>query len=123
MNRRIAIPVVDEVLSAHFGQCEAFAYIDVEDDKIVSIVYLDPPEHLPGTYPRWVSANGATTVIAGGMGQQAINLFNGFGIDVFVGAPILEPKTLVSMFLNGQLTLDANYCNHDDHDHHHHHHH
>ena len=35
-----------------------------------------PPEHRPGVYPRWVAALGVTDVIAGGIGQRAIDLFN-----------------------------------------------
>jgi predicted Fe-Mo cluster-binding NifX family protein len=68
-----------------------------------------------------VSWNGATDVIAGGMGNQAVNLFNGFGINVFVGAPVRPAEELVRDFLDGKLSLNANYCDHPDghHDHHH----
>lgn len=121
MKKRFAIPMAANVLSAHFGHCQAFAFVDVEDNMITNITMMDPPEHQPGTYPRWVAANGATDVIAGGMGPQAVNLFNDNGINVFVGAPVQTAKTLVELFLANKLELNANYCDHhgDDHGHEH----
>lgn len=123
MNKKIAIPLLGNALSSHFGQCEKFAFINVENGVITTMTVMDPPEHLPGSYPKWVAANGATDVIAGGMGQQAINLFNGQGINVFVGAPTQKPQDLVRAFIDGTIILNENNCNHEEgHDHHHHHH-
>lgn len=112
MKKIIAIPLEGAVLSEHFGHCQAFAYVDIDNNRITDIIIKDPPEHQPGTYPRWVAANGATDVIAGGMGPMAVNLFNEAGINVFVGAPVDSPANLVSNFLAGKLTLSANYCDH-----------
>ena len=125
MKKRFAIPVEGKVLSAHFGHCQGFAFVDVENNVITKMTVLDPPEHQPGTYPKWVAQNQATDVIAGGMGPMAVNLFNEAGINVFVGAPVLSPEVLVNKFLSGDLQLNANYCDHDsdDHQHGHHHHH
>jgi predicted Fe-Mo cluster-binding NifX family protein len=125
MKKIIAIPINGEVLSAHFGHCQAFAFVDVDNHQITNITMKNPPEHQPGTYPRWVAANGATDVIAGGLGPMAVNLFNEAGVNVFVGAPVDSPTNLVNNFLAGKLTLNANYCNHhgegDHHEHTHRH--
>jgi len=51
-------------------------------------------------------------IIAGGMGQRAINLFNERKINVFVGAPIKPAKDLASDLLNDTLSAGANYCDH-----------
>ena len=75
---------------------------------------MDPPEHTPGSFPKWVAANGATDVIAGGMGGKAINLFNQLGVNAFVGAPVDTPTNLVNKFIADELTLSANYCSHDE---------
>lgn len=116
MKERIAIPMDGSVLSAHFGHCQAFAIVDVVDQKISEISLMRPPEHQPGSFPKWVAAQGATDVIAGGMGPMAISLFNDAGINVFVGAPVDTPANLVERFLDGSLHLNANYCDHDHHD-------
>jgi predicted Fe-Mo cluster-binding NifX family protein len=118
MNKKIAIPLENGVLCPHFGHCQQFAIVDVVDNIITNVKEVTPPEHVPGLYPKWIAQFGVTDVIAGGMGQQAIMLFNQQKINAFVGAPVKEPKELVSDFLSGKLELSANYCNHDGHEHH-----
>lgn len=113
MDKIIAIPMENGNLCAHFGHCQYFAIVKVENNQVVDIQELTPPEHVPGLYPRWVAGFGATDVIAGGMGQKAIDLFNQQNINAFVGAPIKGAKELVEDFINGRLSLTANYCNHD----------
>lgn len=100
-------------LSAHFGHCQQFAFVKVENGEIVEITEHSPPEHIPGLYPKWVAQIGATDVISGGMGQMAIQLFNQQNINVFVGAPEISAKQLVEDFIADKLSLSANYCNHD----------
>jgi len=101
------------VLCAHFGHCQYFAIVEVDNGKIVSIKVETPPEHVPGLYPRWVAQFGVTDVIGGGMGQKAIDLFNQQNINAFVGAPQKSAQELVTDFLEEKLNLSANYCNHD----------
>ena len=115
MKKIIAIPLENGVLCAHFGHCEQFAIVNVENNVITEIKEVIPPEHIPGLYPRWVAEFGVTDVIAGGMGQQAILLFNQQNINAFVGAPVKPAKELVNDFLTNKLNLSANYCNHDEH--------
>jgi len=118
MNKIIAIPMENGVLCAHFGHCQTFAIVKVENSVITEINELVPPEHVPGLYPKWVAQFGVTDVIAGGMGQQAIMLFNQQNINAFVGAPMKNARELVNDFVADKLSLSANYCNHDDHSEH-----
>jgi predicted Fe-Mo cluster-binding NifX family protein len=115
MNKTIAIPLENGVLCAHFGHCQQFAIVKVENSKIIDIKAHTPPEHIPRLYPRWVAQFGATDVIAGGMGQKAIELFNQQNINVFIGAPMVDAQTLVNDFIENKLVLSANYCSHDGH--------
>ncbi len=112
MNNTFAIPLENGVLCAHFGHCQQFAIVKVEDNVITDIQELTPPEHVPGLYPRWVASFGVTDVIGGGMGQKAIDLFNQQNINAFVGAPVKTARELVTDFIDNKLTLTANYCNH-----------
>ncbi|HNZ71609.1 MAG TPA: NifB/NifX family molybdenum-iron cluster-binding protein [Prolixibacteraceae bacterium] len=114
MKQIIAIPMENGVLCAHFGHCQYFAIVEVDNGKIVSIKEETPPEHVPGLYPRWVAQFCVTDVIGGGMGQKAIDLFNQQNINAFVGAPKKSAQELVTDFLEDKLTLSANYCNHDE---------
>lgn len=113
MKNIFAIPLENGVLCAHFGHCQQFAIVEVQDGVITDVKEVTPPEHVPGLYPRWVAWFGVTDVIGGGMGQKAIDLFNQHNINAFVGAPIKTARELVNDFMDNKLTLTANYCNHD----------
>ena len=113
MIKKIAIPIdVDGMLDAHFGHCKYFALIDLENDAIVKEDKVIPPPHEPGLLPRWLGEKGVTDIIAGGMGQKAIQLFNQGGINAFVGAPKITARELVEAHISGALTFTANYCDH-----------
>jgi len=112
MKKKIAIPLEDGILCSHFGHCQQFAIIDADGNNITAETLLTPPPHEPGVLPGWLAEKGVTDVIAGGMGQRAINLFNEQKINVFVGAPIKPPKDLAGDLLNDSLSAGANYCDH-----------
>ena len=111
---RIAIPLAAGKLCMHFGHCEQFALIDV-DEKVKSVAgtqCVTPPPHEPGLLPRWLHEQGATVIIAGGMGQRAQGLFAENGIKVVVGAPAAAPEALVRAYLEGSLKTGTNVCDH-----------
>jgi predicted Fe-Mo cluster-binding NifX family protein len=111
---RIAIPVVQGRLSPHFGHCEEFALFDVDPEKkeIVANQSLPSPEHQPGLLPQWLHEQGATIIIAGGMGGRAQDLFAQNGIHVVVGAPSEEPGSIVKAYLDNTLQAGDNVCDH-----------
>ncbi len=122
--RRIALPVANGLLSAHFGHPEHFYIYEIKDDKIDKEEMHTPPVHTPGAFPKWLAEMQVTDIIAGGMGQRAVDLFNANGINVFLGAEVKNPKDLVNELLSGTLVSNENLCNHDgEHDHHDHGHH
>ena len=92
---KFAIPMAEGKLTAHFGHCKEFAILEVENDQIVNKETVVPPPHEPGVLPRWLHEMGADVIIAGGMGQRAVSLFQENGIQVVIGAPSLEPEKLV----------------------------
>lgn len=112
MKKNMAVPTSNGMLDPHFGHCKQFTLMEVEDDTILGESYLDAPPHQPGLLPRWLAERNVTDVIAGGMGQRAIRLFNQYGINVFVGAPTLSPQELVNGFIQNTITFAANYCDH-----------
>ena len=57
---KIAIPLYDGRLCAHFGHCRQFALVQIDEANKVRIVELaEPPEHAPGVLPAWLSERGA----------------------------------------------------------------
>lgn len=113
---KYAVPVSGGMLSPHFGHCENFAFFDVEETekKIINKESLPSPEHQPGLLPVWLAQQGATVVIAGGMGPRAIDLLNQHGIDVVLGAQESDPEQAVLSHLKGALSTGDNVCDHDE---------
>ncbi len=111
--KKIAVPVDENgMLDSHFGHCKYFALIDVENNKISGQEIVQPPPHEPGVLPKWLAQQGVTDVLAGGIGNRAIQNFNQQKINVFAGAPTLPSKELVTGFLANSLTFTANCCDH-----------
>lgn len=109
---KIAIPLAEGKLTAHFGHCQEFAVIDVTDNQITGKEIMVPPPHEPGVLPAWLHEKGADVIIAGGMGQRAIELFQQNDIKVVTGAPPMEPEALVTQYLAQTLESGKNLCDH-----------
>lgn len=109
---KFAIPLAEGRLTAHFGHCQEFALVDVEDNKIKNTKKMVPPPHEPGLLPRWLHEQGTNVIIAGGMGARALELFAQNGIKVLTGAPSLTPEELVLQYLDSTLKTGFNMCDH-----------
>ena len=111
---KIAIPLANGQLAMHFGHCEQFALIDVDETtrQHCGMVLLTPPAHEPGLLPRWLHEQGAEVVIAGGMGQRAQQLFSEKGIRVVYGVRSDTPETIVKAVLDGTVVSGENLCDH-----------
>lgn len=111
---KIAIPVENGHLCAHFGHCAEFVVYDIDTATKATrakAVHRAPP-HEPGVLPRWLHEQGANVIITGGMGQRAQQLFAQQGIQVVIGAPPDRPDDVVTAYLQGTLQAGANPCDH-----------
>ena len=79
---KIAVAVENGEVSAHFGHCDHFLVADIKDGKVNSTDAVANPGHTPGALPPFVAGLGASVIIAGGMGQKAIDLFKANGVIV-----------------------------------------
>jgi len=111
---RYAIPVSSGGLSAHFGHCEQFALIDVDEERreVLRKELIPSPGHQPGLLPEWLAEQGVSVVIAGGMGSRAQSLFQQNRIKVIINALENDPEKAVLSYLNGTLATGDNICDH-----------
>ena len=111
---KIAIPLAHGKLSMHFGHCEAFALIEVDENnkRIIKTDILDSPPHQPGLLPRWLAEKGAQVIITGGMGRRAQAIFAEQNIEVVVGAKPDSPEAIATAYLEGTLETGGNICDH-----------
>jgi len=110
----IAIPTSNGKLCMHFGHCQNFTLFNVDQSNksINNTVEIAAPPHQPGLLPRWLAEKKVKTVIAGGMGQRAQNLFSEHNIQVITGVSSDEPAELVKIYLEGDLKSGKNLCDH-----------
>lgn len=109
---KIAIPIAEGKLTAHFGHAAEFAIVHVENQEVKDKELLIPPPHEPGVLPKWLGDLGVDVIIAGGMGSRAQDLFGENGIKVLTGAPSLTPEELVQQYLANSLATGENVCDH-----------
>ncbi|MCP3900571.1 MAG: dinitrogenase iron-molybdenum cofactor biosynthesis protein [Desulfobacteraceae bacterium] len=90
-NGRIAIPSngqggLDGTRSGHFGHCDVFTLVDVEEGVIKDISILQNQEHAQGgcmVPVNLLSDNKVNALIVGGIGMRPLMGFKQVGIDVF----------------------------------------
>ena len=109
---KIAIPTEDNHLCSHFGHCEAFTFVEVnpETKEILNIETKVPEEGISCQSASWVSEQGASIVLAGGMGGRPMGIFEQNGVKVVSGCPELSIEELVNKYLNSTLTTGVNSC-------------
>lgn len=112
---KIAIPLTNNTLSQHFGQCEQFAIYEMSDDNrsIAGVSMQTPPPHEPGVFPAWLAGLGVNMIIAGGMGRRALDLFAENGIKVVAGATGTAPDLVIKAYQADALGSDEPTCNHE----------
>jgi predicted Fe-Mo cluster-binding NifX family protein len=112
---KIAVPVTNNTLCLHFGHCEKFVIVTVDDSTktITGKKEVIPPPHEPGLLPKWLHGeHGVTVIIAGGMGSHAQQLFQEYNIAVITGAPAEHPQTVIMQWLDEKLITGSNGCDH-----------
>ncbi|MFA7166395.1 MAG: iron-sulfur cluster carrier protein MrpORP [Desulfoplanes sp.] len=111
---KIAVPVANGLLCMHFGHCEKFAMVSIDEANktVLGTELLTPPSHEPGVFPKWVAEQGADLVITGGMGARAQSLFTDAGVKVLVGVEGGSPEEIAMGFMNGTLQTGQNICDH-----------
>ncbi len=102
----------------HFGHCENFRLFETDSTGILSETSIPNPGHKPGFLPNFLADQGVTTVIVGGIGGGAIEIFNERGVTVVTGAQG-SARAAVEAYLRGALQSTGEQCR--EHEHHHDH--
>jgi predicted Fe-Mo cluster-binding NifX family protein len=121
---KIAVPVTaDKLVNGHFGHSEMYAIYNVSESKEITdikvIEYSNGCGCKSGIIPELVS-NGVKIMLAGGIGDGAMQKFNYSGIEVVRGCAG-SADDVVRRYIDGTITDSGNSCGHhgDHHEHHH----
>ena len=112
-NGRIAIPSegkggLDGQRSGHFGHCDAFTLVDVENGEISNITIVPNQEHQEGgciVPVNTLSNLKVNALIVSGIGLRPLIGFNEAGIDVYHDAICPEIKQVVKSLIANNLPI------------------
>ncbi len=117
---RIAIPSVaqgglDGQRSGHFGHCDVFTLVDVEDGGIKEVTTVPNQSHVQGgcmVPVNLLAGHKVNALIVGGIGMRPLMGFRQVGIDVYYDAERPEIKPVVEDLISGKLPMidDTQVC-------------
>ncbi|MRT92060.1 NifB/NifX family molybdenum-iron cluster-binding protein [Ancylomarina sp. 16SWW S1-10-2] len=109
---KIVIPTKDNQVDSHFGHCEHFSIAEISaDNKISSIELMPSPEGCgcKSNIANQLADMGVTVMLAGNMGQGAVNKISQAGIQVFRGCSG-DVRELVEAFLAEKVKDSGMTC-------------
>lgn len=115
-NGRIAIPSngqggLDGTRAGHFGHCEVFTFVDVENGEIKNVSTLQNQEHVQGgcmVPVNLLAEHKVNVLIVGGIGMRPLMGFKQVGIDVYHDAERTDIRPVVEDLIAGKLQIIAN---------------
>jgi len=116
---KIAVPSRGNQVDSHFGHCEYFTVFTVDDNKqiaseetVASPVGCGCKSNIAGV----LADLGVKVMLAGNMGDGAVNVLKTNGISVIRGCSG-NVKKVAKDFLNGLITDSGEGCKEHDHGH------
>jgi predicted Fe-Mo cluster-binding NifX family protein len=112
---RIAVPSIDAggiegQRSGHFGHCDVFTLVDVEEGEIKQVTTIPNQSHVQGgcmVPVNLLADHKVNALIVGGIGMRPLMGFKQVGIDVYYDATRQEIKPVVEDLLAGKLPMIA----------------
>ena len=108
---RIAIPSIESgglegQRSGHFGHCDVFTLVDVENGNVKGVTTIANQEHVQGgcmVPVNLLSGHKVNALIVGGIGMRPLIGFRQAGIDVYHDAVRPEIRPVVEDLIAGRL--------------------
>jgi predicted Fe-Mo cluster-binding NifX family protein len=111
---------IDAKISGHFGHCDLFTLVEIDNGAVTKVDALPGVSHGHGgcMVPVELLANrGIGILIAGGMGMRPLRGFNQVGIDVYEKGGATNVGQAIQAFLGGSLTRfspESSCAGHDE---------
>lgn len=114
---KIAIPSKNNIVDQHFGHCEYFTIATIVDDAIQAIEQVPSPAGCgcKTNIIETLKEKGVSVMIAGNMGQGAVDKINSADIKVIRGCsgPI---EDVIKAYIKGEIVDADIICDHHSHD-------
>lgn len=118
--KMIAIPTRDGMVDSHFGHCDHYTVVSINDaNAITGRERLDSPQGCgcKSNIASVMQEMGISLMLAGNMGQGAFNKLSEHGIEVIRGCQG-KVDDVLNAYLSGNITDNAEVCDHHDCGHH-----
>ncbi len=110
---RIAVPSngeggLDSTRSGHFGHCDVFTLIDVENGKVTKVSTVKNGGHVQGgcmVPVNLLASNNVNALIVGGIGMRPLMGFRQVGIDVYHDDQRHVARPVVEDLIAGKLSM------------------
>jgi len=110
---RIAIPStgaggLDGQRSGHFGHCDVFTFVDIEEGEIKEITTIPNQSHVQGgcmVPVNLLAEHNVNALIVGGIGMRPLMGFRQVGIDVYHDEIRPEIRPVVEDLISGKLSI------------------
>lgn len=109
---KIAVPTRENFVDEHFGHCEYYSIYTISaDHKIEKEELLKAPQGCgcKSNIAITLGQMGVDTMLAGNMGQGAVNKIQEADIEVFRGC-VGKVREQVELFLQGQIADSGETC-------------
>ena len=115
---KIALPTRNNEIDGHFGHCEYYTIFTVDNDtkQILNAETLESPAGCgcKSNIAQTLSQMQVEIMLAGNMGQGAVNVLNNAGIKVIRGCSG-DVKTVAQNWLNGLVVDSEDICHEHEH--------
>lgn len=113
---KVALPTRNGRIDSHFGHCEYYTIAEINEEKeIISTERLDSPEGCgcKSNIAYTLADMGVEWMLAGNMGQGAVNVLASQNINVIRGCSG-SVEDVLKNWLNGEVEDNQETCNHHD---------
>lgn len=115
-NGRIAVPSngqggLDGNRAGHFGHCDVFTFVDVENGEIKNVSTLQNQEHAQGgcmVPVNLLAEHKVKALVVGGIGMRPLMGFKQVGIDVYYDAERADIRPVVEDLIADKLQIIEN---------------
>ena len=113
---KIAVPTRGDSVDSHFGHCEVYTIFNVdENNQITGSAKLPSPQGCgcKSDIASVLEGIGVSVMLAGNMGNGALNVLTNHGIDVYRGCSG-DVRQLTEVFLQGAISDSGEGCHHHE---------
>jgi len=114
---KIALPTRNGLIDAHFGHCEYYTVFTVnENNEILNSETVESPAGCgcKSNIAEVLAKMGVNLMLAGNMGDGAVNVLQNSGIEVIRGCDG-DVKTVALAYLNGKIEDSGDSCHEHEH--------